>query len=99
MILASRAGTVTYSGWQGLYGYCVEIDHGDGFSTLYAQCRETLVEVNDVVEAGAEIAIIGNSGNSFGRHLHFEVKINGERVEPLDYITFPDYFTPNWLNK
>ncbi len=85
-IIASDGGTVTFSGWNGAYGMTVEIYHGDGNSTLYAHCSELLVSVGDSVFQGQDIAKVGSTGFSTGPHVHFEVNVNGERVNPADVI-------------
>lgn len=69
------------------YGNYVVIDHGGGVSTLYAHCKDVYVSVGDTVTAGQKIAACGSTGTSTGAHLHFEVRINGERVDPALYIT------------
>ncbi|MFV0353132.1 MAG: peptidoglycan DD-metalloendopeptidase family protein [Oscillospiraceae bacterium] len=96
VIIAADGGTVVYSGWRGMYGYCVEIDHGNGFRTLYGHCREVLVAQGSLVSQGQPIAIIGNTGNSFGRHLHFEVISEGVRIDPDPFLIWPATFTPPW---
>ncbi len=69
------------------YGNYVVIDHGGGVSTLYGHCKDVLVAVGDTVTAGEQIAICGSTGTSTGAHLHFEVRVNGQKVNPADYIT------------
>lgn len=70
------------------YGNCVIIDHGDGITTLYAHLNQCLVEPGDIVEAGEEIGLIGNTGYSFGPHLHFEVRIDNVPVNPLMFVDY-----------
>lgn len=84
-IYAAVAGTVTGSGMQGSYGNRVKIDHGNGFSTLYAHMPDggPLVHVGDTVAAGQQIGRVGKTGASSGCHLHFETWINGERKNPV----------------
>ena len=89
-IVASKSGRViraatTYTPGVG-YGKNVIIDHGGGYSTLYAHCSEVLVTVGQEVKQGQVIAKVGNTGNSFGAHLHFEVRINGNHTNPMQYI-------------
>lgn len=85
-IVAAHAGTVTYSGWKSGYGWVVMIDSGDGISTAYAHCSKLAVSAGQTVARGQYIANIGSSGNSTGPHLHFELNINGSRVNPLLYL-------------
>ena len=81
-IRASASGTVLYSGYKGSYGYLIIIDHGNGFQTYYAQCKDLNVEINEKVEQGDIIATVGSTGNSTGPHLHFETRNNGNPVNP-----------------
>jgi len=88
---AAKAGTVVISqcGWNSGYGCYVVIDHGDGVRTLYGHHSKLLVSVGDHVEAGQTIGLMGNTGKVYGVtgiHLHFEIQINGVRVNPLGYI-------------
>ena len=87
-IVAADGGIVTYSGWNsGGYGYLIIIDHQNGYQTYYAHCSKLLVGVGAKVHKGQHIAEMGNSGRSTGPHLHFEVRYNGERKNPLNYIS------------
>ena len=85
-IKAADNGTVTFSGWNGGYGYIVKIDHGNGTSTTYAHASKLLVSKGDSVTKGQVIALVGNTGNSYGAHLHFEIHVNGKHVNPLNYF-------------
>ena len=85
-IIAVASGVVTWSGERYGYGQLVEINHGNGFSTRYAHCKENLVKVGDVVKKGQIIALMGSSGRSTGPHVHFEVYKNGRAVDPSSYI-------------
>lgn len=86
-IRAALPGTVTVSTYnQGGYGYYIMIDHGNGLSTLYGHCSQLLVTVGRTVEAGDVIALSGSTGRSTGPHLHFEVRVNGERTNPRSYL-------------
>ncbi len=85
-IISVAAGVVTWSGERYGYGQMVEINHGNGFSTRYAHCKENLVKVGDVVKKGQIIALMGSSGRSTGPHVHFEVYKHGRAVDPSTYI-------------
>lgn len=85
-IYASEAGRIERSGWSKGYGYNVVINHGNGVQTLYAHASKLLVEAGDAVARGDTIALIGSTGWSTGPHLHMEVRINGVRKNPLNYI-------------
>lgn len=85
--IAANDGIVTYAGWNTAYGNMVIVDHGGGITTLYAHGSEILVNVGDTVYQGHPVLKVGSTGYSTGPHAHFEVRINGEYVEPLDYIT------------
>lgn len=92
-IVATRAGTVILSSLESEsgtgYGNYIIIDHGDGYTSLYGHCSELLVSQGQRVSRGQIIARVGSSGWSTGPHLHFEVRYNGETVDPLDYVTMP----------
>ena len=85
-IYAAMGGTVVLATYKSDYGYHVIIDHGDGYSTLYAHASKLNVKVGDVVNTGDVIAFVGSTGQSTGPHLHFEVRIDGVRVNPMGYI-------------
>ncbi|MFT5085446.1 MAG: murein DD-endopeptidase MepM/ murein hydrolase activator NlpD [Lentisphaeria bacterium] len=85
-IISVAAGVVTWSSERYGYGQMVELNHGNGFSTRYAHCKENLVKVGDVVKKGQIIALMGSSGRSTGPHVHFEVYKNGRPVDPSSYI-------------
>lgn len=86
-IIAANAGKVIYSGYNGGYGNTVIIDHGGKISTLYAHNKKLLVKVGDKVEKGDVISKSGSTGLSTGPHLHFEVRENGQHVDPMKYLT------------
>lgn len=85
-IIAVKGGTVVEASFNKSYGYYVLIDHGNGVKTRYAHNKFNTVEAGQKVSAGQLIALSGNTGNSTGPHLHFEVIINGSRVDPGYYI-------------
>ena len=86
-VRAALPGTVTVSTYnRGGYGYYVMIEHGSGLSTLYGHNSQLLARVGQTVEAGDVIALSGSTGRSTGPHLHFEVRINGERTNPRSYL-------------
>lgn len=85
-VKASRDGVVTRAGWYSGYGYCVDIQHEDGSMTRYGHNSSILVNVGQEVKQGEQIALSGNTGDSTGPHVHFEIWINGRRVNPLDYV-------------
>ena len=86
-VKASCGGTVTFVGWNGGYGWCVDISHGNGMTTRYGHLNGTFyVSVGQTVTQGQRIALSGDSGNSTGPHLHFEVLEWGVSKQPLDYI-------------
>lgn len=87
-ILAAKSGRVIHADLYYGYGNCVIIDHGNGYSTLYGHCSALACSYQQYVKQGQVIAYVGNTGNSTGAHLHFEVRVNGECVNPLDYVSF-----------
>lgn len=86
-IRAALPGTVTVSAYdQGGYGCYIMIDHGNGLSTLYGHNSQLLAQVGQTVEAGDIISLSGSTGRSTGPHLHFEVRVNGQRTDPRAYL-------------
>ena len=85
-VVASSAGTVIVAGWMGGYGNLVVVDHGGGISTAYAHNTSVTVAVGQQVAQGQLIAYSGNTGNSTGPHVHFEVRVGGGVVDPLGYL-------------
>jgi murein DD-endopeptidase MepM/ murein hydrolase activator NlpD len=85
-IYAVMSGKVTLAEWSSGYGLTVEITHENGMVTRYAHCSELLVKVGDEVKGGKHIAAMGLTGNVTGPHVHFEVLIKGEQVDPMKYL-------------
>ena len=80
-------GTVTKAKYSSDYGYFVMIDHGDNVVTLYAHCSELIAQPGDTVDENDVIALVGSTGQSTGPHLHFELRINNVRINPVYYLT------------
>ena len=86
-VRAALPGVVTKATYNaGGYGYYVMIDHGNGMVTLYAHNSKLMVSVGDTVEAGDTVSLSGSTGRATGPHLHFEVRVNGQRVNPRSYL-------------
>ena len=86
-IIAANDGTVTFAAYSSNgYGNYIDINHGDGSATRYGHCSKLYVKAGQKVKRGETIAAVGSTGWSTGPHLHFEVMINGSRVNPLPYI-------------
>jgi murein DD-endopeptidase MepM/ murein hydrolase activator NlpD len=91
-VVAAANGTVTFSGWSSNgYGYNVKIDHGNGYSTLYAHMQSLYVTSGSYVNAGDAIGKMGSTGLSTGTHLHFELRQGGSKLYPAGYINKPSY--------
>lgn len=85
-LVAAQKGTVVFANWFASYGKAIIIDHGGGYVTLYAHLDSINVSVGQAVDKGEKIGKTGNTGYSTGPHLHFEVRLNGEYVDPLTYV-------------
>lgn len=85
-VWATGSGVVTYAGYLNSYGYLVVVDHGYGITTKYAHNSKILVEKGQTVERYHVIAISGNTGNSTGPHLHYEIEFDGVSQNPMDII-------------
>ncbi|MFN8473189.1 MAG: M23 family metallopeptidase [Anaerolineae bacterium] len=83
----TQSGTVVFAGWQTGYGWCIEVGHGQGYSTLYGHLSRISVDVGDKVTAGDVIGLSGSSGNSTGPHLHYEIRLNGKAIDPSAYLS------------
>ncbi len=85
-IHATRDGIVSFAGWDGGYGQVVRLDHGGGLTTVYGHASALLVAAGERVKRGQMIARVGCTGACTGSHVHFEVRINGIAVNPLQYL-------------
>ena len=85
-VFATATGRVASAGYDGGYGNMVEIDHGDGLATRYAHLSEIAVKVGQFVSAGAVVGHVGTTGRSTGPHLHYEVRIDGQPVDPIRFV-------------
>lgn len=85
-IVAANDGEVIYAGSHWSYGNYIIVDHGGGISTLYGHCSKLIASYGQAVSKGETIALIGSTGESTGNHLHFEVRVNGVRKQPMDYL-------------
>lgn len=85
-VMASSGGTVVSAGWSGGYGYCIVIDHGNGMQTKYAHLSSIKTSYGKTVKQGQVIGLSGNTGDSTGPHLHFEIIDGGTKVNPLKYL-------------
>jgi len=79
-------GVVTNASYSGSYGNLVKVDHGNGVETWYAHTSKMYVKKGQEVKAGDEIATVGSTGNSTGPHLHLEIRLNGEHINPQKYV-------------
>ena len=85
-VIATADGRVTYAGYRPGYGWTVEIDHGNGYMTRYAHNQRNLqVNVGDAVHRGDVVALVGSSGLAKGPHVHYEVLVDGQAVNPQNY--------------
>lgn len=85
-IRAASRGKVLLAGWYGGYGQTVVLDHGNNVTTLYGHASEIYVEEGQLIQRGDPIAAVGSTGLSTGPHLHFEVRLGGEPVDPMEYL-------------
>lgn len=85
-VISGASGKVTFTGWQSGYGQLVIVDHGGGLTTRYGHLSHIDVETNQVVARGQLLGEVGSTGRSTGPHLHYEVRINDEAVDPLPYL-------------
>ena len=93
-ILAAADGVVTVANgldsWGGSYGYYIQIDHGGGLETMYAHCSSICVTTGQQVQSGEVIGYVGHTGRVTGNHLHFETRLSGSRINPIDFFDMRD---------
>jgi murein DD-endopeptidase MepM/ murein hydrolase activator NlpD len=85
-IHAAQSGTIAYAGWEEGYGNYTCIDHGGGFATCYGHQSAIYVKVGDHVTRGQTIGAVGSTGFSTGPHCHFETRVDGQPVNPMQYF-------------
>ena len=85
-VFATAPGTVIYAGWKGKFGRFVEIDHGNGVITRYGHLRRITVKRGEKVDFRKPVGQMGNSGRSTGTHLHYEIHVNGQSIDPLKFL-------------
>ena len=86
-IYAANDGSVVTAAWHSSYGNYILLDHGNGKSTLYAHCSGLAVSSGQSVSKGQVIGYVGSTGYSTGNHLHFEFRVNGQKVNPANYVS------------
>jgi murein DD-endopeptidase MepM/ murein hydrolase activator NlpD len=84
--VAIHAGTVTKAGWFGGYGYAVIIKHADGSEAIYGHSSQVTVQEGQQVKAGDQLGLVGNTGHSYGSHLHLEIHVNGQPLDPVPWL-------------
>lgn len=83
---AVHGGTITKAGWDGGYGFAVTVKHDDGTEAVYAHSRRLLVKTGDKVKAGQVLGQVGNTGYSYGTHLHLEIHEGDQPVDPIPFL-------------
>ncbi|NHN30892.1 LysM peptidoglycan-binding domain-containing M23 family metallopeptidase [Paenibacillus agricola] len=86
-IMASDHGSVSFAGWKTGYGNCIIIDHHNGYSTLYGHLSKISVDVDERIQKGDKIGIMGDTGQATGVHLHFEIRKGDKQENPLDFLS------------
>jgi len=92
-VRATADGKVIKAGYSPSFGWCVKIDHGNGFTTLYGHNQKLLVKRGQRVRRGDEISIMGSTGRSTGPHLHYEVRYKGQAINPIKYLKIAKYIS------
>ncbi len=90
-IYATADGIVSRAGWASGYGNLVQISHGAGMETRYGHMSKLLVAANSYVHRGQLIGLMGSTGRSTGSHLHYEVRVDGQAINPIPFVSGPDY--------
>lgn len=90
-IYATADGIVSRAGWASGYGNLVQISHGGGMETRYGHMSKLIVAANSYVRRGQLIGLMGSTGRSTGSHLHYEVRVDGQAVNPIPFVSGPDY--------
>ena len=90
-IYATADGVVSRAGWANGYGNLVQITHGSGMETRYGHMSKLLVSPNSSVKRGQIIGLMGSTGRSTGSHLHYEVRVDGAAINPIPFVSGPDY--------
>ena len=85
-IYAPSAGTVVLAGWDGAYGYTIEIDHGLGVTTRYSHLSRMLVSKGEIVAPREHIGVVGATGRATGTHLHYEIRLDGQPLNPMRFL-------------
>lgn len=85
-IYAFSSGRVVSTGYNDIYGNCITLDHGNGVNSFYGHLSKITVETGDNVKTGDTVGVIGSTGKSTGTHLHFELHIDGKKVDPTPYL-------------
>ncbi|MFG2108692.1 M23 family metallopeptidase [Micromonospora sp. AP08] len=86
---AIHDGTVTKAGWFGGYGYAVIVQHADGSEAIYGHSSAVTVKEGQQVKAGQQLGLVGNTGHSYGSHLHLEIHVKGQPVDPVAWLKDP----------
>ncbi|NES12718.1 MULTISPECIES: M23 family metallopeptidase [Micromonospora] len=84
--LAVHDGTVTKAGWFGGYGYAVIVQHPDGSEAIYGHSSAVTVKEGQQVKAGDQLGLVGNTGHSYGSHLHLEIHVDGQPLDPVPFL-------------
>ncbi|ALR22481.1 hypothetical protein ATN00_08475 [Sphingobium baderi] len=90
-IYATADGIISRAGWASGYGNLVQISHGHGMETRYGHMSKLLVAANSYVRRGQVIGLMGSTGRSTGSHLHYEVRVDGQAINPIPFVAGPDY--------